>query len=103
MRTIRRAPTDAAASSTCRVPSTLTRAINATSGIGIDHAGEVHDHVDALEQRLELGAGDVDPGEFDRAGAPLGLAHVEAEDAFDVGMRGEDREEVTARRVRMHR
>ena len=27
----------------------------------VDDTGEVHDHVDALEQRLELGAGDVDP------------------------------------------
>ena len=49
-------------------------------GHGVDDAGEVHDDVDALEQRLQLGAGDVDPGEFDRARAPFGLAHVEAED-----------------------
>ena len=33
--------------------------------------------------------------EFDRARTPLGLAHVEAEDAIDVGMRGEHGKEVT--------
>ena len=73
------APTAAAASSTWRVPSTLTRAISADVGDGVDDAGEVHDHVDALEQRLELGAGDVDPGELDVARAPIRLAHVESE------------------------
>ena len=54
-------------SSTCRVPSTLTRAMSASSGDRVDDAGEVHDHVDALEQRLQLGAGDVDAVEFERA------------------------------------
>ena len=65
-------------------------------GHGVDDAGEVHDDVDALEQRFQLGAGDVDPGEFDRARAPFGLAHVEPEDAIDVGMGGEDGEEMAA-------
>ena len=72
-------------------------------GHGVDDTGEVHDHVDALEQRLQLGAGDVDPGELDRAGTPFGLAHVEAEDAIDVGMGGEHGKELTARRVRRRR
>ena len=65
-------------------------------GHGVDDTREVHDDVDALEQRFQLGAGDVDPGEFDRARAPFGLAHVETEDAIDVGMGGEDGEEMTA-------
>ena len=65
-------------------------------GHRVDDTGEVHDDVDALEQRLQLGAGDVDAGEFDRARAPFGLAHVESEHPIDVGMGGEHREEMAA-------
>ena len=60
-------------------------------GHRVDHAGEVHHHVDALEERFELGPGDVDPGELDVARPPIRLAHVESEDPIDVRMGGEQR------------
>ena len=62
-------------------------------GHGVDDAGEVHDHVDALEQRFELRAGDVDAGELDVARPPIRFADVEAEDPIDVRMGGEHGEE----------
>ena len=65
-------------------------------GHRVDHTGEVHDDVDALEQWLQLGAGDVDAGEFHRPRAPFRLAHVESEHPIDVGMGGEHREEMAA-------
>jgi hypothetical protein len=64
-------------------------------GYGVDHSREVDDHVDPLEQRLQLGAGDVDPLELHRARASFRLAHVEAEDALDVGMRGQHGQQMT--------
>ena len=85
------------------MPSTLTRAISADVGHRVDDAGEVHDHVDALEQRFELGPGDVDAGELDVARPPIRLAHVESEDPIDVRMGGEHGEEVAARRGRRRR
>ncbi len=64
-------------------------------GNGVDDTSEVHDDVDALEQRLQLGAGDVDAGELDYTRAALGLADVESEHALDVGVRGEHRQQRT--------
>ena len=58
-------------------------------GDGVDDAGEVDNGVDALEDGLQVRAGDVDPVEFERAAAPLRLADVERDDARDVGMVGE--------------
>ena len=73
-------------------------------GHRVDDTGEVHDHVDALEQRLQLGAGDVDPVRIrPMRRTPFGLAHVEPEHAIDVGMRGEHGQQMTARRVRRRR
>ena len=49
----------------------------------------MHEHVDALEHRLELGPGDVDQVELEGAGTPARLAHVEPDDAGDVGLLGQ--------------
>jgi hypothetical protein len=52
----------------------------------------VHEDVDAFEERLELGSGDIDEVELEPACASAGWAHVEADDARDrrvVGERGE--------------
>ena len=40
--------------------------------------------------------GPFDPGEFHRPRSPFGLPYVEAEDPFDVGMGGEDGQEMAA-------
>ena len=88
------APTAAAASSTCRVPLDVDPRHQRLVGDRVDDAGEVHDHVDALEQRRELGSRRCRRGGTRRSrGRRSRLAHVESDDPIDVGMVGEHGEE----------
>ena len=62
-------------------------------GDRVDDGREVDEHVGALEQRLELGAGHVDEVELEGADPPPGWAHVEADEAGHGAVRGEDGQE----------
>ena len=53
----------------------------------------MHDGIDAFEQRLEVGTGNVDPVELEVPAPPSRLAHIERDDVRDVGMFDEQREE----------
>jgi hypothetical protein len=56
----------------------------------------VHEHVDALEQRLQVVPGDVHAVQLEGRGAPRRLADVESDDAADAGLGCEVRDQVLA-------
>ena len=84
-RTMRRTPTAAAASSTRRVPSTLTRAISASSTIGSVTAARCTTVSQPAQQRVELAAGDVDEVVLVAGDGADRIAHVEPDDPGHAG------------------
>ena len=84
-----RIPTVAAASSTRRAPSTLTRAISASSGIGSTTDARCSEHVGARQHRGQVAARDVDEADVDPPHPPGRLAHIEADDLPIGGQAGQ--------------
>ena len=81
-----RTPAAAAASSTRRVPSTLTRVNSASSGIGPTIAARCTTVSTSRRYGARSAFSDVDPVERQLAGAAGRVAHVESDDAVDVGL-----------------
>ena len=75
------------------MPSTLTRAISASSGIGSTTDARCTSTSQSSKQRLQLAARDVGTMELEAADAALRLAHVDRDEAVHLGRVAEHREQ----------